>query len=267
VNKAGDAISVREAFDTSPGFSRPVYVINSHARHLDGDELEVVALASVTLASLQSETCIFCGVLLPRFIATVHHLMLPGLLSVTAMDGTKSEVSSLLPDKFKHVTVPASPCAESSFGNNWLGRDTKKPTTGMLKRPPNREKRDGSLETSSKEPIIHIECKNLKDKFTTTVMKAVVDRMRVKNAISFFFTSDLGSLFKGKGSWTKFTEDLDLEEDIICVLVLATGASPNWLLVEDGQLKLSPKPTTTYLVVIFATGTVANAAVALANGI
>jgi hypothetical protein len=260
VNKAGNAISVREAFDTSPGFDHRVCVTNSHARHLGGDELEVVALASVTLASLQSETYIFCGVLLPQFIATVYHLMLPGHLSMTAMEATESQVSRLLPDKFNGVTVPATPCAESSFGTNWLGHDTKKPRTGMLKRPPNSQKRDGYLTTTSSEPIIHIECKNLKDKFTTTVMKAVVDRMRVKNTISFFFTSDLGSLFKKKDSWTNFTEEIGSKENI-CVLVLATGKSPCWLLVEDGQLELSPKLTTTYLVVIIATGTVANAAV------
>jgi hypothetical protein len=259
VNKVGAAISVREAFNTSPAFSPRVNVRNSHARHLEGDDLEVVALASITLASLRSETSIFCGVLLPQFIATVYHLMLPGNLKVTEMENTESQVSKLLPLEFKEVTVPASPCSESSFGD-WLVRRNNTLTTGMLKRPPNSEKRDGYLETTSKEAIIHIECKNLKNKFKTTVMKAVMERMRVKTAVSFFFTSDLGSLFVENDSYTNYTEELDSEGNI-CILVLAAGKPPHWLLVENGTVKVEPKETTTHLAVIFATGTVANATV------
>lgn len=259
VNNSGISISVRKAFDDSPEFKKLVYTENSHARSVDGDDLEVLALASVTLASLQFNTEILQGVAFAHFVATVFHLMQPNALDVGALEHTSLAVVTLLAGSaFTAVTVPAFPCAESSFDcPSWLKNGRY--NVARLKRPANAEMRDGVvISNGAAEAVLHIECKNLKNGFTKEIMGAIVSRMRPSSPISFVFTSHHGGLWEEKNAWKEFMRDLNLPEYKVCFLMVSSSKrDPYWMKIERGAVVLGPTAVTTHLVVVFATGVVA----------
>eukprot|EP00978_Attheya_sp_CCMP212_P036834 scaffold169877_cov36-Attheya_sp.AAC.1 len=149
VNVQGNAISVRQSFDSSHGFQKLIYTVNSDSSSLDRDDMEVVALACVTLASLQYSEQVLSVVPLPRFIVTVYHLMMPGTLSSQTIAATELKVTNLLSGAartFADVEVPACPCTASSFDGTWLSSsNTPTPKVGKLTRPANLEMRDGAV--------------------------------------------------------------------------------------------------------------------------
>eukprot|EP00978_Attheya_sp_CCMP212_P014726 scaffold37676_cov52-Attheya_sp.AAC.2 len=262
VNVQGNAISVRQSFDSSHGFQKLIYTANSDASSLDGDDMEVVALTCVTLASLQYSEQVLSGVPLPRSIATIYHLLMPDTLSSQTIAATELKVTNLLSGAartFADVEVPACPCAASSFDSAWLSSsNTPTPKVGQLTRPANLEMRDGAVHDKAGGKILHLECKNLMKGFTKGMLTAVVKRLRADYHVSCIFTSHHKSIWETGGEWKKFVkEDLGLDENCACFLVISTDDKPSWLSIERGTLELAPGENTTHLVVIFATGTVA----------
>ena len=73
----------------------------------------MLALASVTLASLQFEDTLFEGDTLAHHIATVSHLMQSNALGATALRSPALKVAGMLGyAPFTKITVPAFPCAD-----------------------------------------------------------------------------------------------------------------------------------------------------------
>ena len=78
VDGKGKAISVRAPYDLNAQAFRPsVPSVNPEAIKLSGDLLEVTSLASVCLASMNSDDGVGKGVLLPKFLSCIFYFMEP----------------------------------------------------------------------------------------------------------------------------------------------------------------------------------------------
>lgn len=257
------AISVMEAFNRSPEyFKQRVASLNPEAQKNDGDLLEVLALASTTLASLQADDGVLMGVPVSRFLASVFCFMCPGHLNQADLQARCNDVEKLLKHehlKFLPPTIPTCACAESSFASVW---PTLASSTGTAKRPPDKDMRDGYIVCGDKT-VVHIECKNLRDGVDTTVLKNVTERLRDGCKMSILFASKLNRTFTKEEAWERFVMDtLQINEPhklcFLEMLMSASGPNFRWLQIENGGewLELSPRATTDMLVVIIATGEV-----------
>jgi hypothetical protein len=259
VDKQANAISVREAFNKSADdFKSNIYKANPAAEKLDGDDLEVIALASVTLASLQCDAGVSCGVGLAQFVSSVYHFMTPGRLYESIIETTTKAVELLLAQLYKlnstflNITVPACPCAESSLDLDGMAQTPPSPF-GKVKRPPDREMRDGSVSNSEGTTVVHVECKNLKGGLTTKILANVVERMRANCKVSLLFTSELNGLFAKQGAWPTLMASMDLHKHAICFLVLAQGQTPYWLKTAGDNIEHAPTSDTTHLAILIST--------------
>ena len=131
---------------------------------LDGNNQEVLALAASTLASLQIVNTLFEEIHLSQFLASVFLFMCPGTLDANALEEKATSIKDLLSKTpFESITVPACPCTDSSFSSAWINRPQGL-HSGSIKRPADRERRDGSLDReggNGKSEVVHIECKHL----------------------------------------------------------------------------------------------------------
>lgn len=256
----GMPLTIMKAFSLSGQlFSSPVSVANPAAVKPNGDDLEVLALAAVTLASLQHDGLIFQRTPLPRYLAALACLMQRSTeFSDRAIDNMKASIEALLPDEFSTRTVPPCPCVESRFDAEGQ-QQVQGGTFGGVKRPRDGDMRDGELDDCTGGPVLHLECKNYQDGVTKTVFEAVVSRTRLNYHVAICFVSRLNQIFTEDGSWEAFTNDLLLKSaSELCVLIIPQETSPQWLKVERGQVELKyVKEETKYLLVVIVCGVVA----------
>lgn len=252
-------LSVRGAYEASSFlFTKPVGTDNDKAPKLDGDDLEVLALAAITLASLQQlENGIFSSAIpLPTFLANVFHFMSASPVDYGRMAATAASISGLLEStKFCEIEIPACPSYGSSFVSPW-GSQLDASKHGEITRPEDKEGRDGYMKRNG-STVLHIECKNHKNGLTTDVFKKVFERMRAHCKVSLLFTSDINRLFQEKDSFKLFAGQHGFGVHDVCFLELQQGQNPYWLHIQRGSaVNLSPNKTTNYLMVLVATGAV-----------
>ena len=260
----GKAISVKKAFKSSSDyFQKPISTGNSAAHKNDGDDLEVLALASVTLATLQIDDGLFQGIKLPQFVASVYHFMREDILESSVLKESAETIDALLrggkqsaQHNWSSIIVPACPCAESTFKDVWDTTKVASFSSGRIKRPADQERRDGVVTDELGNSSLHIECKNYQNGITTQVLEKIIERMRDGYMVSLFFVSGVRrSVFTGGGDWCEFTDGLGLDEEKLCLLTLSTKGF-SWLAVESGRKVLDPGENTTHLAVLIETGVV-----------
>ena len=84
------AISVRATYNLNAQAFRPsVSFVNPEAIKLSGDLLEVTSLASVCLASMDSDDGVGKGVLLPKFLSCIFYFMQPEDLHYPAVEARR----------------------------------------------------------------------------------------------------------------------------------------------------------------------------------
>ena len=263
VDAHGRAISVRKAWSTNKDkFEAPVSVANPSAVRLSGEVLEALSLASVTLATTNTDRGVGVGVRLPDFLSYVHHFMMDDVLNAELMDDTSSGVCKLLSSfdagkRFADLIIPSCAGCDSRFTREWHVQAGEQTGTvlfdGLLKRPPNKEKRDGYLNHgSSGDAVVHIECKNHVNGIDKKTFKAVVERMRTLYKVTLLFASSVQNIFsRGNDSWTGFLASILLRRDEVAVLVLEKGEAA-WLRLGEETACLGEE--TKYLVVAIITG-------------
>ena len=258
------AASTREVFEErSSYFTKGIDTDNDEAKKLDGDDLQVLALASVTLASLQSDDGVFASIPLSTFLANVFHFMSDLPLDKDKMIATATEIKRILEkedsiEDIAKIKVPTCPSAGSSFMKvPW--DDPLKPNAsemGQIDRPPDRECRDGSVKREG-ETVLHVECKNLAGGLISTVLDKVVKRMRNNCKLSLLFTSNINGLFTEDGAYENAVAQMGVKPHEVCYLMLDhQKESPYWLKVNKGNLTLKPEKDTEFLMVVIATSAV-----------
>lgn len=263
VNNSQEAISVRNVFESNrDSFESAVTTLNPVAYKLCGDSLEVLALASVTLATLQCVPEVFSGVPLPTFLASVVHFMgTAKILDRPKIEATAAKVKAILShcnSAVRSTVLPACAASDSEFPAAFCALSQN---IGVLRRPPDQERRDGYIKDMAGKQVVHIECKNLKDGLDTTIFKKVVERMRENCKLSLLFASSMNNMFI-KGSWDDFATELNLPPGKnICFLVLGEDVEPEWLEVGPKKSRRVLGPTTNavdqYLVAIIVSGAIA----------
>ena len=103
------------------------------------------------------------------------------------------------------------------------------------------------------DPILHIECKNIKGGVTTKVVEKVVARMRVDFKVSFLFVSRLNGLWSDSKGMENFFIDLCLDINKLYILVVSTAQLPTWL---ESSFKPSHNNGNGHLLVVFEVGAV-----------
>lgn len=251
---ARNALSVRSVFDRNrSAFFSEVESQNSQALKLNGDLLEILSLASVTLASLRSDAGLLCGVTLVKFIATVFCLLRVDPLTKQTLNQKEEEIEKLvdyLPPAISTIQIPAFPSAESSFSQEILrGRPQAR-----LKRPPDQEQRDGCIIGNSGD-IVHIECKMYKDGLSTSVFQKIIERFRAGCKIHFIFTSKVNGLWQSEKAMDDFLGTHGLKFGDLAILVLSDNKPAHWLSSLNGKV-CSPSERCEYLAIIFAIGVI-----------
>lgn len=197
VDREGRALTVKEAFERCSGdFTSKVSTSNEKAEKLDGDLLEVLVHASLTLASMKVDLeghGFLSGMNLKDFIPLVRRLMLPGYL-----DGLP-----LAPNLFDDLIgfdwpiVPA--LGSSNTGLPWQLTEDTGLGVGFLERPANRGGVDGLIHmqydsagnTPIPKPFISIECKNRVGGVDATELKKVFIRIKRGIQCALVFVSFL----------------------------------------------------------------------------
>lgn len=263
------ALSIREAFEASSQyFTKPINTDNDQDKSLDGDDLEVLALASISLSSLQSDGGVFQSVPLPTFFANVFHFMRNSPLDPNGMKQTAQQIETILKGetgpiaamaKFQLPTCPSSGSNFQAVGWN-VNLKPGASKTGKIVRPASKEMRDGYMRCQEKDAL-HVECKNYAKGLTTNVFKNVVHRIRNNTPLSLLFTSDICGMFEKEGAWEAALNAVGWVDTphVLCFLVLDhSKGAPYWLEFKNGGSKLTMKPTneTKYLMVVIATSPV-----------
>mmetsp|Transcript_37554 Transcript_37554/g.52950 ORF Transcript_37554/g.52950 Transcript_37554/m.52950 type:complete len:438 (+) Transcript_37554:104-1417(+) len=248
-------ISVREAFMLcKKEFTSKAFIDNPRAMKNDGNLMEVLALASMTLASLRTDNGIFGGVPMLEYIATVF-CFLTNKASDQSLSERLAECVRQLHDfqndngfqiPFASEIVPQCASADSEWPTTLFNRP------GSLKRPADQDQRDGALTLFGESvPLIQVECKNYKDGIGTEVLKAVINRMGLGVKVAFLFTSKLNGVWKEENALDGFFGNHGLsEKDRMCLLYLTRGTAPTWVRALTGET-LSPGKECQHLLVIF----------------
>mmetsp|Transcript_18405 Transcript_18405/g.27343 ORF Transcript_18405/g.27343 Transcript_18405/m.27343 type:complete len:464 (-) Transcript_18405:472-1863(-) len=257
----GSAISVRKAFEMNQAsFTSSAFIANPEAMKKEGDQLEVLALASMTLASLCSDDGLLSGVLMIKFIAIVFSLMLVDGENLLSSFQKRKEALDSFVAKYPNtphtgVRVPPAPSADSEFPNQLVeGREGM--FKGRLKRPPNAERRDGALDDSSGKTLIQVECKNYDGGLDTKTLQNVIERMRVGVKVTLLFTSKLNGVWMDNIRMDEFWENnMGVAEGEMCLLYLAKEQEPSWVKTSTGKI-LAPGTDCKYLLVILGVDSV-----------
>ena len=275
VDGKGKAISVRAAYDMNAQLFQPsVPSVNPEAVKLSGDLLEVTSLASVCLASMNSDDGVGKGVLLPKFLSCIFYFMQPEDLHYPDIDARRVVIDRELRQyskshKFAGMRVPCCSSADSPYPVEW--RQFNNLFRGNLKRPRDAEKRDGwvgrlkdegtigmpgiSASAGDYLDFLQIECKNYLSGVDKTVFSNVVKRVRPICLISILFASSLNDIFTDFDSWIEFTRGTLEKPHQIAFLTLGAN-EVSWLTVEKGGVSLAPTEDTELLFVVVETGPV-----------
>ena len=252
----GKALSVRQAFDMcQDDFSPDVFIQTPKAMKNDEGLMEVLALASMTLASLCSDKGLLSGVLLPDFVAMVYCFML-GTKSNDSLgsrlDHWRGSLRRFFDDeKNKDVPhgkmkVPPVPACDSEFPN------LISPFEGSsLVRPRDGDKRDGVLSSPTSGGIVQVECKNYRNGLDTSTLKSVIERMRYNVKVTFLFTSKLNGIWKDGADLDAFMAEHGLQNGKLCILHLQEGKAPSWATTST-KVELKPGSECEYLLVVMS---------------
>ena len=184
--------------------------------------MEVLAFASMTLASLCSDGGLLSGVPMLKFIALVFSFMRKGLEDLSSsMKSCQTALEDFVKKnpKFPHVNVkvPPVPSADSVFPDTLLARNFAK---GKLKRPADQEGCDGTLSSDDKI-LVQVECKNYSNGLDTATLESVISRMELGIKVTFLFTSKLNGIWKQDVKFDNhFFRGIGLVEGKMCVLRL-----------------------------------------------
>ena len=224
--------------------------------------MEILSLASMTLASLCSDEALLSGVPLSKFIAMVFVFMLEGEGTILQK---RLEVWPEAVDKFlrgnthtPHVEmkIPAVPSAASEFPDLLFVGDSN-PLRGTLKRPADSEMRDGALyKTSDATPstLVQVECKNYKNGLSTGTLTSVIKRMRVGGNVLFLFTSKLNGVWDSGDNHEEFWQKSGFNENEggLCIMQLKAAGGKlvaSWVTTLSGRV-LEPQSGCKYLLVV-----------------
>jgi hypothetical protein len=180
-------------------FSSVVTIVNTEAIKLNGD---ILALASICLASMNADVGVGCGVPIPKFLAYVFHSLQPAQLDTNLINQTIKGIEELLSGhSIKDTTIPCIAPADSVQALL---------SSGTLKRPRVAEMRDGAVYGQENNRLLHIECKNHAKGVDKSVFQEVIKWMRVGFKISLFFFSSVQNIFTNVSGTTKIGWSLSL---------------------------------------------------------
>ena len=254
------ALTVREAFNRSKGdFISKASTANPKAEKCDGDLLEVLVHASLTLASMRTgvdNDKFLVGMNLKEFIPLVRSLMLPGYLGV--LPDTPNLFDNL---KFSWPVVPALGGSNLGLPSNIA--EATGSDLGYLERPEDKEMNDGTItyvcrdgNTSSEKgddkPFICVECKNYRDGASSSVLKEVFKRIKGGIQCSLIFVSSLQRQCFRRTKLENVKQDCfshHHKPDSVTVLVWGSDKNPTYLEV-GGEPFVAENMETDLLVVI-----------------
>ena len=198
------AITVRQAYIKSRNeFEAKASTANIQQGKANGDLLEVLVHASLTLASMKTSTDdneYLAGVPLQEFLPLVRRFMLPGCFGPMPLSRTLGKLLDEL--GVASMTIPALGGSNSGLPSALAG--VMNSSIGYLERPKNKEMVDGLIsrmklndhgDVEEDEPFMSIECKNYTDGVDAGVLKEVFERITPKIQVCLVFVST----FKGKG--------------------------------------------------------------------
>ena len=264
-NSSFEPITVREAYDLcSHDFTSKALCVNQQAQKANGDLLEVLVHASLTLASMKTsaeENKYLAGVPLKEYLPLVRRLMLPGKLD--CIPGPPDIFDDLNVD---WITIPALGGSDSGLPIELA--DVTNSLIGFLSRPKDKamvdghifcmREENGKLETSD-TPCISVECKNYSDGVDAAVLKDVFQRIDSNIKFCFVFISSVkGEIFKRTrlDSLKKecFKQHWESSLDSISVLRWDVDKEPTFLSVGKEVFRATEK--TKLLVAIIEVGLV-----------
>ena len=263
VDVSGRALTVRGAFNQcSHVFLPRVNNANADEQKLDGDLLEVLVHASLTLASMRmkSEEKWLPGVPLLEFIPLVRQLMLSG----SDYLDTLPSPSPFLEQIRVAWSWPLVPALSGSPLPIEIATD-KTSVFGFLDRPADQARVDGIISSMNPsgikcdKPFISIECKNYADGVTASVLKGVFKRIQKGIQCSLIFVSSFdGNIFSDSDLVKVKKECFSTRHNIDSVTVVSWGQGsddhPTFLKI--GGMDFKACVTTDLLVVILHVGAV-----------
>jgi hypothetical protein len=265
----GKAISVLKAFKQSKEQFQPwISIQNDQVNHADGDLLEVLVHASLTLASLKTDhfgDTFLGGVPLELVLCFVSKLMSEG-----NFDGNAELPNFLKELQYEWPIVPAlggsNSCLSSKINN------VKGTNIGFLERPKNSAGTDGiiwNVKNEGQEDTydITVECKNLKFGLTMNILQDIFKRIQPQVKCCLIFTSTLSGNLYSQTTRNRFDELMkDIKHEAfesrrVSVIVWDTKTDKssffNYKLKDESETSSwEAKGNTTLLVVIFLVGLV-----------
>lgn len=213
----GKAISVMKAFRDSENLFDPwIAVENDKVNQSDGNLLEALVHASLTLASLKTD-CIagtfLGGVPLKNFLSLVSKLMKNGDFDPTIKDQAVLNETALEYDWF---TVPALGGSNSLLSKKLNGVDGTK--IGVLERPVNSKQNDGLIwetDNDGKKTShqIMVECKNWKDGLPKSELEEIFARIGREIKCCLIFTTKLKANVYSDTTRTEFDAAMKLKQN------------------------------------------------------
>jgi hypothetical protein len=216
VDRQWNTLSVRQVFENHRDlFSSVVTIVNTEAIKLNGD---ILALASICLASMNADVGVGFGVPIPKFLAYVFHFLQPAQLDTNLSNQTIKGIEELLSGhSIKDTMIPCIAPADSVQALL---------SSGTLKCPRVAEMRDGAVYGQENNRLLHIECKNHAKGVDKSVFQEVIKWMRVGFKISLFFFSSVQNIFTNIRDYQDWMElEFELSNKSIC-LFWTTRTSP-----------------------------------------
>ncbi|CAB9509113.1 expressed unknown protein [Seminavis robusta] len=260
-DKSGRAPTVRAAFERcSDDFTSNPSTDNPRAMKADGNLLEVLVYASLTLASMKTtpgdHNKYLSGVHLKNFIPLVRTLMLDQYLQ--GLPPAPQVFNDLV---FEWPTVPALGGSEPGLPKE-LGQVCGA-NLGYLERPEDSAMTDGFIsylhceDTGSGEPFISIECKNLSNGVDSTVLKKVFQGIRGGIQCALVFVSHIQQGAFQQTTLATVKSECFSNHDADSVSVLEWNSDkgePSFLKMKGGTFAAREK--TSLLVVIISVGVI-----------
>lgn len=192
VNESGTPLTVRGAFNKcKASFKGRVSIDNRKAEKSDGNLLEVLVHAALTLASMKTDPdyTSLGGMALNAYIPLVRTLMLD-----VPFDGLPSSRWFSNPNNL-NFTWPAVPALGSSNAGLPIELQQAGLCIGFLDRPADRAMVDGRIyevrQVGTKQPFMSVECKNYKNGVDAIILKEAFKRIEPGIMCSLVFVSSV----------------------------------------------------------------------------
>jgi len=259
-DKSKKALTVRRAFNRCrKDFLPNASISNLKAEKSDGDLLEALVHASLTLASMKvapdrTKPEFLTGMDLKSYIPLVRELMLDR--DLTMLPPVPDAFKSL---NFEWPTVPALGVSDSGLPKKLV--EDSKSYIGFLERPEDNAMLDGLVSCLCAEgetprgAFMSIECKNYSDGVDSGVLKDVFKRIKNGIQCSLVFVSSIKGEVFARTSLAKLKRECFCQHDADSVSVMAWNVdadAPTYLHAQNLPFESSKKIS--LLVVIISVG-------------